>query len=156
MRIVTSEPAPRSRRATSRPLDVGQADVEDDALDAGRVLGDLEAGRAVDGHLDDVPVVLEQPLEQPPEARVVLDDEQMHGRQPTRSSLGHLTTVTSLAVRSRVGAAVAVPGALVAAVAAVRRCHSRCHRRTRGHPRSPGRRRCPPTATSLAVAAVAV
>jgi hypothetical protein len=30
-----------------------------------------------------VPVVLEQPLEQPDEARIVLDDEQVHIGQPT-------------------------------------------------------------------------
>ena len=36
--------------------------------------------------LDDVAVVLEQALEQPRQPRVVLDDEQVHGRQPTRRS----------------------------------------------------------------------
>ena len=68
------------------PADVGQADVEDDALDAGCVLGDLEPGPAVGGQLDDVAVVLEQALEEPGEARVVLDDEQVHGGQPTVGS----------------------------------------------------------------------
>ena len=35
--------------------------------------------------LDEVAVVLEQPLEQPGQARIVLDDEQVHGGQPTPS-----------------------------------------------------------------------
>ena len=60
------------------PADVGQSDVEDDALDAGCVLRDLEPGLAVGGQFDDVPVVLEQPLEQPRETRIVLDDEEVH------------------------------------------------------------------------------
>ena len=55
----------------------------------GGVLGDLEPGRAVGRQLDDVAVVLEQALEQPDEARIVLDDEQVHGGQPTPSALGH-------------------------------------------------------------------
>ena len=41
----------------------GQPDVEDDALDAGRVLGHLEAALAVGRELHDVPVVLQQALE---------------------------------------------------------------------------------------------
>ena len=54
----------------------------------GAVLGDLQAGLAVGRELDDVAVLLEQPPKQPTEPRVVLDDEQMHGRQPTPSLTG--------------------------------------------------------------------
>ena len=38
--------------------------------------------------LDDVAVLLEQPPQQADEPRVVLDDEQMHGGQPTASITG--------------------------------------------------------------------
>ena len=41
-------------------------------------LGDLEAGLAVGGHLDDVAVLLEQPSQRPAESLVVLDDQEMH------------------------------------------------------------------------------
>ena len=63
-------------------IDVRQPDVEDDALDAGRVLRDLEAGPAIRRDLHDVAIVLEQSLEEPRESGVVLDDEHMHGGQP--------------------------------------------------------------------------
>jgi hypothetical protein len=66
--------------------DVGQPDVQDDALDARRVLRDLEAAPAVGRKLDDVPVVLQQALEQAPQTRIVLDDEQVHVGQPSNSS----------------------------------------------------------------------
>ena len=38
--------------------------------------------------LDDVAVLLEQAPQEADEARIVLDDEQMHGRQPTPSLTG--------------------------------------------------------------------
>ena len=68
--------------------DVGQAEVEDDDLDAGRRLGDVEAVETGRGGLDDVAVLLEEPPQQADEARIVLDDEQMHESQPTASIRG--------------------------------------------------------------------
>ena len=62
--------------------DIGKADIQDDALDAGSVLGDLQPRPPVRGQYD-VPVILQEPLEQPGEPRIILDDEQMHGRQPS-------------------------------------------------------------------------
>ena len=44
-------------------------------------LGDLEAGLAVRRELDHMAVVLEQALEEALEAGIVLDDEEVHGRQ---------------------------------------------------------------------------
>ena len=58
--------------------DVGQADVEDDDLDAGRRLGDVEAVEPGRRGLDDVAVLLEESPQQADQPRVVLDDEQMH------------------------------------------------------------------------------
>ena len=48
--------------------------------------------------LDDVAVLLEQPAQEADEPRVVLDDEQVHGGQPTAFAYG--TTVTSSPVRA--------------------------------------------------------
>ena len=54
---------------------VGEADVEDDDVDAGRVLGDRSSCVTVMGHVDDMAVLLEQSLEDAGETFVVLDDE---------------------------------------------------------------------------------
>ena len=64
---------PMSRMTTSMPV-VG--------------LGDLEAVETGRGGLDDVAVLLEEPPQQADQPRVVLDDEQMHGGQPTPSVTG--------------------------------------------------------------------
>ena len=97
---MTAEPGVAQPPGDLEAADVGQPDVEDDALDAGRVLGDLEAALAVGGELDHVPVVLEQALEQAPQAGIVLDDEEMHDGQPSRFVRRYRATVTSPAVRS--------------------------------------------------------
>ena len=70
------------------PGDVGQADVQDDRLDAGGGGRDLDAGDAVGRQLDHVPVLLEEAAKQSTETGIVLDDEQVHGRQPTSRSTG--------------------------------------------------------------------
>src|SRR4051812_16455394 len=70
------------------PGDVRQADVEDDDLDAGRRLRDVKAVKAGRCRLDDVAVLLEEPPQKADEARVVLDDEQMHESEPTASIRG--------------------------------------------------------------------
>ena len=57
---------------------VGQADVEDHGVDAGRIARHLEAAAAVGRQLDDVAVVLEQPRQQPAEFWIVFDDEEVH------------------------------------------------------------------------------
>ena len=88
IRIETSDPVARMRRATSRPGDVGQADVEDDDLDPARRLGDVEAVEPGRRGLDDVAVLLEESPQQADQPRVVLDDEQMHVGQPTASITG--------------------------------------------------------------------
>ncbi len=41
---------------------------------------------AVGRELDHVPIVLQQALEQAPQARIVFDDEQVHVGQPSNSS----------------------------------------------------------------------
>ena len=76
--------APRDLQAG----DVGQAEIEDDDLDPGRRLGDVEAVEPGRGGLDDVAVFLEESPQQADEPRVVLDDEQMHESQPTASVRG--------------------------------------------------------------------
>ena len=65
--------------------DVRQPQVEDDELDPGRGLEDVEAVTTGRGRLDHVAVLLEESPQQADQPRIVLDDEQMHGRQPTRS-----------------------------------------------------------------------
>ena len=80
MRIATSEPVGPDPAGDLEPGDVRQADVEDDDLDPGGRLGDVEAVAAGRRGLDDVAVLLEQSPQQADEARVVLDDEQMHVR----------------------------------------------------------------------------
>ena len=87
MRIATSEPLARMRRATSSPEMSGQADVEDDDLDPGRRVDDVEAVLAGRRGLHDVAVLLEQSPQKANEARIVLDDEQMHVFQPNPSFL---------------------------------------------------------------------
>jgi D-alanyl-D-alanine carboxypeptidase/D-alanyl-D-alanine-endopeptidase (penicillin-binding protein 4) len=57
--------------------DVGQADIQDDRLDPVG-LRQLEAGLPIGGEIDDVAVLLEEALEDPPEPLVVLDDQQVH------------------------------------------------------------------------------
>ena len=57
---------------------VGQADVEDDDVDPRCVLGDRSARFTVAGDVDDMTVLFEQPLEDPGEAFIVLDDEDVH------------------------------------------------------------------------------
>ena len=49
----------------------------------GRRLGELERRPAVGRDLHDVAVVLEQPAQDAVEARIVLDEQQVHGGQPT-------------------------------------------------------------------------
>ena len=66
----------------------GQPDVEDDDLDPGRRLGDVEAVETGRGGLDDVAVLLEQSTQQADQPRIVLDDEQMHRLQRTPSLTG--------------------------------------------------------------------
>ena len=97
---MTAEPCVAQAPGDVEAAHVGQPDVEDDALDAGRVLGDLEAALAVGGELDHVPIVLEQALEEAAEAGIVFDDEQVHGGQPSASFDVTVATVTSPAVRS--------------------------------------------------------
>ena len=76
------------RRETSSPEMSGQAEVEDDDLDPGRRVDDVEAVLTGRRGLHDVAVFLEQPPQQADEARIVLDDEQMHVVQPTPSFTG--------------------------------------------------------------------
>ena len=82
----------------SRDLEAGhvrQAEVEDHRLDPRRRLDELERGPAVRGDLHDVAIVLEQAAQDALEARVILDEQQVHGMD-RRSPYG--TTVMSLAV----------------------------------------------------------
>ena len=64
-------------RATSKPGQVRQPDVEHDRVDP-RAGGELERGRARRGALDEMPLAAEQPRDEVGEARVVLDQEQVH------------------------------------------------------------------------------
>ena len=80
----------------------GQSDVEDDALDARRVLGDLEPAFAVGGELDQVAVVLEQALQEASETGIVLDDQEVHDGEPSaRSALPGDRDVAGGQIRSR-------------------------------------------------------
>ena len=99
IRIGTSEPAATAAAGDLEPADVGQPDVEDHALDARRVLGDLEPGPAIGRELDDMAIVLEQALEEPGQPGIVLDDEQVHRGQPSGRSL-RLALRTVVSARS--------------------------------------------------------
>ena len=76
-------PLPAQAPGDLEPGDVRQADVEDHGLDPGAVLGDRQAGLAVERDVDDVAVLLEEPPQGPAQALVVLDDEEMHRAPPT-------------------------------------------------------------------------
>ena len=60
------------------PADVGQADVQDHDLDAGRSVASSTAVVPSAASLDHVAVFLQQALEQAPQALVVFDDEEVH------------------------------------------------------------------------------
>ena len=64
-----------------------QADVEDDRVEPAVAGDDVERLLAGFGDLDHVPVLEEQPFEHAAQARVVLDDEQVH----RSSDSGHAT-----------------------------------------------------------------
>ena len=61
-----------------QPGDVRQADVEHDHVDAVGRLGNLDTVPSGRGRLDHVTVLLEQASQQADEARIVLDDQEMH------------------------------------------------------------------------------
>ena len=85
--MATSEPVARTG-GHLEPRDVGQAEVEDDDLDPGRRVGDVEAVATGRSGLDDVAVFLEQSREQANQPWVVFDDEEVHVGQPTPSVRG--------------------------------------------------------------------
>ncbi len=65
--------------------DVREPEIEDDDLDPGGRLEDVETIETGRGGLDDVAVLLEESAQQADQPRIVLDDEQVHERQPSRS-----------------------------------------------------------------------
>ena len=81
--MATSEPPARIRRATSSPEMSGRPTSRMITSTPGGRLGDLEAVQPGRGRLHDVAVLLEQAAQEADEPRVVLDDEQVHGNQPT-------------------------------------------------------------------------
>ena len=60
------------------PVDVGQADIEDQRIEAAAGLDELERLAATDREVDDVAFLGQEPLEEPTQPRVVLDDEHVH------------------------------------------------------------------------------
>ena len=100
MRIASSLLGPADPASDVEAGDVRQADVEDDDVDARCVLGDRGARLAVVGDVDYVAVFLEQSLEDPGEAFIVLDDEDVHPAVSFRYSR-IVTTVSAVATRSR-------------------------------------------------------
>ena len=60
------------------PGHVGQADVEDEDIDRGPGVDDIEAVRPGRDELDDVPVRGEQALELSAQAGIVFDQEKVH------------------------------------------------------------------------------
>ena len=77
IRIGTSEPRSRSARATSKPDRSGSPTSSTIASIPGPA-GELERSRARRGALDEVPLAAEQARDEIGEARVVLDQEQVH------------------------------------------------------------------------------
>ncbi len=110
IRMATSEPSARIRRATSIPEMSGQTEVEHDDLDAAGRLDDVESIPAGRGGLDDVAILLQQAPEEADQPGVVLDDEEVH-RLSLRLPYG--TTVMLEAVPSDAGSSpLAVGGPL--------------------------------------------
>ena len=79
-----SSPSARRSRATSSPEPSGRPTSRMIASMPPTSVASSSADADVDGELDDVPVLLEEAREEPAEPRVVLDDEQVHGRNATR------------------------------------------------------------------------
>ena len=78
MRIGTPEPRGSQPAGHLEAGDVGQADVEDDGIDARR-LGQVEGRLAGRGSLHDMVLAAEQACDEVAEARVVLYQQQVHG-----------------------------------------------------------------------------
>ena len=78
IRIGTRQPRARIRRGDLEPVDIGQADIEDQRVEAAAGLDELERLTATDSEVDDVAFLGQEPLEEPPQPRVVLDDEHVH------------------------------------------------------------------------------
>ena len=77
MRIGTCEPAVPQPAGDLEAGQVRQPDVEHDRVDA-RAAGQLERGGAGRGALDEMPLAAEQPRDEVGEARVVLDEQEVH------------------------------------------------------------------------------
>jgi hypothetical protein len=73
---------PRAARAEPpgdlEPVEVRQPEIEDDRVEHVAAVGKVETVAAGPCELDDVPVLAEEPAEQAPQTRVVLDDEKVH------------------------------------------------------------------------------
>jgi len=88
IRIATSEPVARIRRATSRPEMSGRPMSRMTSSIPVVAVDDVEAVQPGRRGLDDVAVLLEEAAQEPDEARIVLDDEQVHDGQPSASVRG--------------------------------------------------------------------
>ena len=130
IRIATSEPVGPDPARHLQTGDVGQADVEHDQFNAIGGFGDVDAVPAGHGRFHDVTVLLEQSAQEADEPRVVLDDQQVHGRSVR---LPYGTTVTLEAVPT---------GPDVSALAV-------------GRPRPPAKSSCTSTVEPVATSAAA-
>ncbi len=60
------------------PVDVGQADIEDQGIEAATRLDELERLATADREIDDVAFLGQESLEEPTQPGIVLDDEHVH------------------------------------------------------------------------------
>ena len=85
-RIAGGEHDDRRRAAASpeppgdlEPVDVGQADIEDDRIEGRAAVGDVEAVLTGRRELHDVTVLAKQPAQEATQPRIVLHDKEVHG-----------------------------------------------------------------------------
>ena len=82
MRIGTAEPFARRRRATSKPEPSGSPTSRMTASSSASLASSRPSAAVV--AVDDVAVLGQEAREEPDQARVVLHEEEVHGRSPSR------------------------------------------------------------------------